>query len=221
MINTPSRIILIRHAESTKNLKDIHGGKGEDLTEKGISQCHQVAEFFKNNLDLSRLRIFASTSIHTRLTADIICKDLNLKLEKPFDFKPLYLGIADGLSREELNKIDPVSAALLDSWRRKEIEIKQLKVPNMEHYMDFWKRGESLIINLPRDYDSVMVCSNSLFILLANYLMGNHPETTDRYRHINIQNCGLFAVKTNDFKSFVIDKQLTNIEEYGVAPRLK
>ncbi len=221
MTNTPSRIILLRHAQSTKNLKDIHGGKGEDLTEKGIEQCHQVAQFFKGNLDLKRLRIFASTSIHTRLTADVICKDLNLVLEKPFDFKPLYLGIADGLSREELNKKDPVSAALLDSWRRKEIEIKQLKVPDMEHYMDFWKRGEALINNLPRDCDSVMVCSNSLFILLANYLMGNHPEDTDKYRHIDIQNCGLFTVVTNDFKIYKIDRTLTNIENYGDAPRLK
>lgn len=221
MKNTQYRIILIRHAESVKNLKKIHGGQGEELTEKGIDQCHQIARFFKEKLDLSNTHIFASTSFHTRFTADIICKDLDIPLEKPIDFKPLYLGIADGLSEEELLKVNPKVSELFNSWRRKEIDIKELKIPEMENYMDFWNRGKALIDHLPKDASSIMVCSNSLMILLSNYLMGNHPEKTDKYRHINIKNCELFTFLTSDFINFEIDKEMTNVEQYGVAPRLK
>lgn len=220
MKNTLYNIILLRHAESVKNIKKIHGGQGEELTEKGIKQCHAISNFFKEQLDLSQLRIFASTSFHTRATASVICEDLSLPLEKPFAFKPLYLGIADGLSEQQLKELNPHVSDLFVAWRKKEIDIKKLIVPDMEHYMDFWNRGSELIANLPKDASSVLVCSNSLFILLANFLMGNHPEITDKYRHINIHNCGLFTVSTSDFVHFKIVPSLTNIENYGTAPLL-
>lgn len=76
-----SKVILIRHAESVKNLKKIHGGQGEELTELGVEQAQAIAEFLKSNsLDIN-LKIYASTSFHTRATAQIIAETLKLPIE--------------------------------------------------------------------------------------------------------------------------------------------
>ena len=220
MINTQYRIILLRHAESIKNVKKIHGGQGEELTEKGIKQCHAFSDILRNHIDLSKLRIFASTSFHTRATASIICEDLNISLEKPIDFKPLYLGVADGLSEKELEDKDPIASNLFIKWRKKEIDIKELKVKDMEHYMTFWNRGLNIIENLPHDSNVVLVCSNSLMILLSHIMLNNHPETSNKYRHIDIKNCESLTFFTSDLKNFTVDKSLSNVEEYGLLPKL-
>lgn len=211
MKNTLYRIILLRHAESEKNIKKIHGGNGEKLTDVGINQAKDIANIIKNRFNIGKFKIFASTSFHTRATAEVIAKELNIGVEKPIDFKPLYLGVADGLSEEEMKEKYPSEQKLFEKWRKREIDIKELKIKDMENYMIFWRRGEKFLSNIPQNSDSMLVCSNSLMILLANILKGNHPETTQKYRHLDIENCGMIVFKTIDFKFFTIDDNLTNV----------
>lgn len=214
MRNLPYKIILIRHAESVKNVKKIHGGQGEALTDKGVNQATEIAELISNKIGRESLKIFSSTSYHTNATAKIIAEYLKLKVEQPIYFKPLNLGIADGLSEEELTKNFPEAQKLFEAWRRREIDIKKLKIPEMESYLDFWNRGESIISELPKNCNIILVCSNSLMILLTHFLLKNHPDKTDSYKHISIHNCGIIAFET-DFKNFELDNQFTNVDIYN------
>ena len=211
MSDTPFKIILLRHAESEKNIKKIHGGQGEALTERGVGQAVAFAHRLADLLNIGELKLLASTSFHTRRTAEIIASELGLPVEKPLDFRPLYLGVADGLSEGEMKERYPREQELFVRWRHREIDIKALTVPEMEPYMDFWRRGEGLVDALPRGAHSVLVCSNSLMILLANLLRGNHPHTTDNYRHLDIGNCEAIAFETTDFESFSLNPDITSV----------
>ena len=208
-----SKVILIRHAESIKNLKKIHGGQGEELTDLGIEQAQSVAKFLKDNrIDLN-LKIYASTSFHTRATAQIIAEKLNLPIEKPYEFAPLYLGIADGLSEQQLEDISPETSELFRLWRNKEIDIKKLVVKDMESYQDFWNRGKTLLSTLPTDKDVMMVCSNSLMILLTHIMAGNDPNLTDNYKHFSIPNCGMVTFERIGL-DFKLSNSFTNVNIY-------
>lgn len=211
MKNLPYKIILMRHAESIKNVKKIHGGHGEELTDKGVNQAEEIAEIIRTQIDYKNLKIFSSTSYHTNATAKIIAERLNLSVEQPIHFKPLNLGIADGLSEEELTRIAPETQKLFEAWRRREIDIKKLKVSGMESYLDFWHRGEEIISSLPNNCNVLLSCSNSLMILLAHLLLQHHPDKTDSYKHISIKNCGIIVFDT-DFKQFELDSKLTNVD---------
>ena len=203
------KVILLRHAQSVKNLKKIHGGQGEELTDLGVNQAKEVAKLLQAN-HLNDLMIFASTSFHTRLTAQIIAEEMGLEVGKPISFRPLYLGIADGLSEQQLEELSPETAEKFRKWRRKEIDIKSLKVDKMEPYMEFWNRAQELLRELPQQSNVLLVCSNSLMIVLAHCMAANHPELTDKYRHIDIANCGMITFdRLGD--SYILDAQLTNV----------
>lgn len=161
MKDTPYKVILIRHAQSIKNIKKIHGGSGEELTACGKVQATDAANEIKDAMDISNLKIFTSTSYHTQATANIIGETLHIAVEKPLQFRPLYLGIADGLSESELEKADYKSYQLFAMWRLREIDIKKLKISQMESYMDFWERGVNLLHSVAFEGNSLMVCSNS------------------------------------------------------------
>ena len=204
------KVILLRHAQSVKNLKKIHGGQGEELTDLGIAQAKDVAKLLRAN-NLTDVMIFASTSFHTRATAQIIAEEMGLEVGKPINFRPLYLGVADGLSEQQLEETSPETAEMFRKWRRREIDIKSLKVDKMEPYMDFWNRAQGLLSELPQDVNVMLVCSNSLMIVLAHCMAANHPELTDKYRHINIANCGMITFdRLGD--GYALDKGLTTVE---------
>ena len=62
-----TKIILIRHAQSLKNLKNIHGGKGESLTELGRKQASDLADrLFKIGVSYDNATIAAPQNIQTK-----------------------------------------------------------------------------------------------------------------------------------------------------------
>lgn len=207
----PRKIILIRHAESYKNLNHIHGGKGEELTLTGISQSKAVARMLKDNLSVDSLKIFAPTSAHARETAKIIADELNLSVERPLHLRPLDFGVADGLTEDELAAKYPTIDALFKQWRRREIDIKQLTITGMESPLSFWNRGVEFLNTLSGDFDNVLICTNSLMILFANIMLGNHPVETNNYKHISIDNCGVIAFEQTSDGGFKLCKALTDV----------
>lgn len=211
MKNTVRKVILMRHAESTKNTKKIHGGKGERLTALGNAQAIEAAKFLSNKIDLTNLKIISSVGFHTTATAKIISEILNTSVECSPAFSPLYFGIADGLSEQELTKKYPKIQVMFENWRNRKFDIKKLFVPQMENYMDFWNRGVKFLNTLPKDYDIILICSNSLMILLTHIMLGNHPEYSENYKHIPIQNCGIISFDTCNLETFSLNPTLTTV----------
>lgn len=68
-------VYFIRHGESEGNVKSIHQGESVPLSEKGIKQSQLLAKRLK---DKDITFIYASPSLRTKQTAEIISKELHL-----------------------------------------------------------------------------------------------------------------------------------------------
>lgn len=191
-MNTPidSYIILLRHGESYKNLKSIHGGPGERLTPKGVFQTQSVAQKIKDSFPSDNISVFSNKSIHTSETATILSDCLNVKNHILDQLLPLNMGVFSGLSDTEMKSCYPDNYESLLLWRKREIEISQLNIPEMENLYDFWKRGETALESATGKVN-IFVLTNSLFILFVNILLGRSLNKGSGYKHVSIKNCDM------------------------------
>jgi broad specificity phosphatase PhoE len=201
----------MRHAESIKNIKDLHGGSGEALTKLGAEQALNIAKFLQDKFDINNMDIYCPDSLHAKETAEIIAHELKKDVLFIKDFKPLHLGVISGKSNAYVKKFFPKEYEQLLKWRNREIEINELSIPNMEDIHTFWARGEKIIKSLLKERVSLLVCTNSLIILLYNMMLNHTPSIGGGYRHIDVKNCGIIAFDTVDFENFYLDKGLTDV----------
>lgn len=210
-----TRIILIRHAQSIKNLKDIHGGSGESLTDCGILQAEKLANsLLELGVDQTNSVLIYPPNLQVVETAAILMNKIGLYQEVIEEFKPLDLGIISGLSNKEVELQFPECFLLMKRWRNKEIEICDLAIPGMENPLDFYKRGQVVLEKIQHKKNNIFLCTNSLYILLLNILLGNTPNQGDGYKHFNIQNCGMTLFEENiNEKSFYLNQLATNVAD--------
>lgn len=90
---------LIRHGQSTANVRHITAGGLFDcpLTEAGRQQPKDLAPLLKNNLVPSPSRIYHSTMIRARDTAQYLNERLGLEMIPDFDLREHDMGVWDGL----------------------------------------------------------------------------------------------------------------------------
>lgn len=209
-----TKIILIRHAQSIKNLKDIHGGKGERLTTLGKKQASDLADrLLKIGISCDNAIIAAPSNIQTKETEKIISNLLSLPRCDISDFRPLYLGVVHGLSNEVVTNKYPQISDLLFLWRNKELEIYDLKIPQMENVFEFYNRGLKILNKLSKGKYNIFVATNSLYILLLNILFGNTCMKGGGYKHFDIPNCGLTMFNETSNGQFVLDIEHTDVED--------
>ncbi len=209
-----TKIILIRHAQSLKNLKNIHGGKGESLTELGRKQASDLADrLFKIGVSYDNATIAAPQNIQTKETQEIISEKLNLPRYNISDFRPLYLGIVHGLSNELVADKYPQISDLLFKWRNKELEICDLLIPQMENVFEFYNRGIKVLDKLNKGKYNIFIATNSLYILLLNILFGNTCIKGGGYKHFDIPNCGVTMFNEISDRKFILDTEHTNVED--------
>ena len=208
------RIILVRHAQSIKNLKDIHGGGGEGLTDLGKEQVIALAEYFsKIGIHKDNTVLVYPPNVQTKQTADILSKMLRIPTSNIPDFKPLNLGIVHGLSNDEVSRLYPDVYQLLIRWRNKELDISELRIPQMENPGEFYARGIRVLTGLSQEKNTVLVSTNSLYILMLNILFGNTCDRGGGYIHFNIPNCGVTVFRECADGSMRIDLEQSNVEE--------
>lgn len=207
-------IILIRHAESFKNLKDIHGGQGEALTDYGKFQTNIVSDNLKKiGVCSSTAVIIYAENVQTKETAEIVSRNLEVPARLLPDYRPLYLGIVHGLSNSEVAERYPKVFSLLQQWRKKEIEICDLKIPKMESPENFYFRGLQILKKLDKGKFNIFIATNSLYILLLNILLGNSCEKGGGYRHFNIQNCGISVFSNPCDNKFCLIPEYTDVND--------
>ncbi len=178
-------IILVRHAECYKNVRDEHGGKGDVLTKKGKKQLLSLSK------KIDRLNIqhqipanilFYSDVNQIKQTAEYLSIKLGVPARVDERIVPLNLGILDGLSKEEAMTKFPDEASQLEKWRSGMLEIRNLQIPCAESFDTFWKRGKSFIFELTKNSTSAIVIgSRSVLILLMNILLDQNPYVDGKY----------------------------------------
>ena len=100
-----TKILLIRHAQSIANEKDLFGGITDyPLSEKGKIQAQNLVNRLK---DIEIDEIYSSPLIRTKQTIQPMSKKLNKEIKIEDDLREIYVGTWEGKPREELRKKYP------------------------------------------------------------------------------------------------------------------
>jgi broad specificity phosphatase PhoE len=176
-----SKIVLLRHAEASKNVEDRHGGDGSGLTEYGRQQADSfasdVADYFP---ELSKIYTVPKPQCHE--TAQIIAKHVSVCIEEVRILPTYFLGVLDGLSRNEAEEQYPEHAHNMERWRRGLIEIQDLNIPNATDPMEFYALGEKVLVQFARERGAkLFVGTRSTLVLMWNVLHKRPPITGSGY----------------------------------------
>jgi len=198
--------IFIRHAEAEKNLKEITGGKGESLTNKGRKQARELAERIRQMNLQQPVLVISSNMIQVQETAMEISEMLSLQYIVTKKLNPVGMGDVDGKSKAELKETRPELSELLDKWHNREIEAIDLEIPGREHPRQFWNRIMEYLKSICTGGTKIVVCTRSIMVLIYNYIHGNSPERGGGYMHKYIPNCEmlLFCMDANGILGEVI-----------------
>jgi broad specificity phosphatase PhoE len=187
------RIVLLRHALAQKNVEDRHGGPGTCLTNTGRDQLPGIHKRLLA-LGLDPSIVLTSPVPQAAESARILAPLFGVDCRPVQALRPLNLGLLSGLSRDEAAQEHPEAAALMEKWRRGEIELNQLQLPGADDYRAFYERGCRFIKSLADEQGDVLVVgTRSMLICLVSILLGRHVEPGGGYREIPIDCCDFFT----------------------------
>lgn len=212
MINRKSTFLFVRHAESEKNLRDITGGVGERLTNVGMQQAVALAKRLRTELgDTRNYAIVSSDAIQAEQTANEIAKAFSLSYDVSVAISHAGLGIAEGLTGEQISQLYPDIFLRLNSWRKQEIEAIDLNIPGMEPPVQFWIRILSFLNANESDFVNIVVCTRSVMVLIANLVKGNNPQKGGGYKHLSIKQCDIIAFE------YQYNGDGTTLDDYSIT----
>ena len=203
--------IFVRHAESKKNIHDITGGSGEQLTDEGRRQATALSLALLDIVKDKEMDIISSNTIQTIQTAELISKVLKKHYLVTDSLKPAGIGVINGLTKKEVQKVYPKLAEQMERWRNRELEAIELEIPEMEAPIDFWNRIIDYIKEINNGKIKIIVSTRSIMVLIYNLVCGNLPILGGGYKHMTIGNCDIIAFSSDaDFKNIKLIKEITS-----------
>lgn len=198
----PDNLVIVRHAESERNLHKeiataagelVYGGKTRDvdvsLTARGQRQAVVTGEH------LAAFRFdaaFASPYLRTRETCRILLEQFDQKPEVIYEerLREIEFGVLDGLTKVG------VQARFPQEWERKRLMGKYYyRPPGGESYPDVCLRLHSFLGTLARDYRrrNVLVVCHSVIVLLFRRLLErlSEAELLEIDGSNDLANCGV------------------------------
>ncbi|MFG1779956.1 alpha/beta fold hydrolase [Micromonospora sp. NPDC049048] len=182
-------IVLARHVETEKNLRDIHGTS--DLatpTAQGQQQAVRLARAIRADAG-GVTAVVATPTAQAVASAHLIAAELGVPYEGEISLPAIDLGVAAGLSTAQLRNTHPEAHRSLDRFRARAISAADLVIPGGETACDlerrlvaWWQQG-----GLDRCRNRLVVGSNSTVLMLAHLLNGILP-TDSRYRYLATPN---------------------------------
>lgn len=182
------RVVLVRHAEATKNMAGSHGGTGSELTARGVDTARELGASLAV---YEPAAVYYSPPSQCRQTAELVASTLRLEPVEAAELRPYHLGIADGLTHEQLERVDPHAAARMAAWRAGKIDITDLDLPGAADPVEFFRTGVRFLDELTqrRRTPVAIVGTRSILVLLWNVLTGKNPEPGGGYREVPWTNC--------------------------------
>jgi broad specificity phosphatase PhoE len=171
------RLFLVRHAESLKNLRDEHGGKGDKLSDNGMEQCEGISSFLQaEGINEKNSVLFWHSMPQIVETAEIICKRNKYGSFCDERLTGLDLGVLAGLSRQKALQLYPQAAERLEQWRKGLLTIDRLVIPGAERPSSFYKRVKSFLDQRALSNSAqnvIIVGTTSAMIMILNiFLLG-------------------------------------------------
>ena len=202
--NIEQNIVLLRHARAVKNEQNRHGGEGSELIKGATTKIQVVSNQLLQKFSTKFNSILYSTRTQCKQTAEILNKYLDIEISELQGLDPICLGIVDGMSDDEVTNKYPEIGIQLAKWRNGEIEINQLKIPQMTDCHFFYRKGKTFLEKITNSNQSVIIVSSrSILALLANILFGNSSQIGGNYREVKWENLEFASFTKNHLsKSF-------------------
>lgn len=184
-------IYFVRHGETENNAKNIRQGSEGSLSEKGREQALATAKRFPKNKGRPQT-IIASPYERTRETAEIIAKELKMKV-KYLDLlverrNPSEVIGHEGGEREVREIIDRID---------KSYHADDLRISDEENFIDLKKRAKRLLsyIRWRREKRIIMVTHGIFLKMVASYMLYGDRLTASEYNNLSyfnpIDNAGM------------------------------
>ncbi|MBP6857592.1 MAG: histidine phosphatase family protein [Candidatus Pacebacteria bacterium] len=184
-------IYFVRHGETELNAKGIRQGPDGPLSPKGIGQVKETSKMFPKKRGKPKV-IISSPFQRTRETADIIAKELNMKVE----YCDLLIERRNpseivGHSGEERGTRSIVD--LID----KSYHVDDLRYSDEENFADLKARAKALLkyISKRREKQIIMVTHGIFLKMVASYILEGDKLSASEYNKLsylnNMDNAGL------------------------------
>lgn len=157
------KLIIIRHGESEADiLKVLEGRADYPLTERGRNQAISASKWICNHEEIDR--IISSPLKRAKETAEIIGKQMNLKVEFNDMLMEWDNGLLAGLSRDEADRLYPIP----EGGKKPHHEIA-----NSESLINFRGRAESFLSHLKEEAndDVLLVTHGGMINMIFQSLM--------------------------------------------------
>lgn len=126
--------------------------------------------------------------VHIEETAEIIKKQLKIPAiltnEK---FKPIRLGVFDGMSRQKQMELYPEACIAHEKWEKGLIDIKvyEYLIDGMQPAQDYYDQVKGFIHELPDHSINILVGTRSDLSCLKNVFNQQTPEDYMAYKYYN------------------------------------
>lgn len=184
-------IYFVRHGETELNAKNIRQGPEGSLSEKGREQALATAKRFPKNKGRPQI-IIASPYERTRETAEIIAKELKMKV-KYSDLlverrNPSEIIGHEGGERNVRQIVDRID---------KSFHADDLRYSDEENFMDLKKRAKKLLAYIARRREKrIIMVTHGIFLkMVASYMLYGDKLTASEYNKLSyfnpIDNAGM------------------------------
>lgn len=205
-------ILACRHGEAFKNLKGIYGGRGSYLTQTGVSQVKIFAEKL-NKLQKEKhmpIDIYISClRTHVVESAKIIAQHLGLdgKILTDPNFKPIRLGVFDGMSRENQLRLYPDACKAHELWEKGLLDIKDSEklVDGMQPAKEYYEQVKKFLTNLEENKIHVLIGTRSDLSCMKNISLGQDPSNHMAYKNYSFDYMECLELKID--KNFAQNKE--------------
>lgn len=182
------RVVLIRHSEAEKTTRQVHGGTGTPLTERGREDTAALARYLHDNgLISSRTKVITGPRPQAVETAQFLATELNLELIVLAALRNISMGIFDGLSDAEARARDPEAMRRLEQWRAGQLPASDIRMPEGEDLSGFVSRIQKVVEDLATlTNDPIIVVTRSVGIALYNLLGPSFDPTLQQYKRVRL-----------------------------------
>lgn len=188
---------LIRHGQTDWNEeRRAQGQSDSQLTALGITQARELGDKLK---DLHFDKIFCSSSLRTRQTAEQAFKDRQQAITYLDSLREIHLGPWEGRLYDEIEEEDP------DSFRHFWHEPHQFSVTGAESFYDMQQRAIKTIRNIGQDSldQRVAVVSHGALIKTVLAHIEELPME-ELWKPPLMHNCAHNVIKMNEAGEFSI-----------------
>jgi broad specificity phosphatase PhoE len=179
------RLIILRHAESKKNLKNTIGGPGAPLTARGRRCSRRTASRIRSRVQVPS-HIYCAPTVQTLATGRFINGLLpRCELTSTPLLTPIRLGRLSGSSIADAQRTSARDLQALEAWNRGAIDIAELSIGGMQSPWDFYRSGLLLLVRIGETTRcACVVATRSNLILLWHIKKRNTPNPGGGYTNV-------------------------------------